>query len=646
MISPPAKSLGLSFGKKLTLMILGIVLMAVLIVAGVIFSQYYRSHTQMIINQLDGQGQRYAQSFTDWLEARQQEMLYLASLDPLANADEAAVNHLLTQIADAQGVYDTLFLVSPEGRGLAGVAFESGRARAMPFSEAQAFNVPDRSWFQQAISGKDVFSQPVISRATGNQVSTVASPVYQGDRIVGVMRGAVTLSTLIERIRALNDDPNTDIFLISSDGMALTPTRSVSNPEQAITSDAAKAIAAMESGSGRYDNAAGVPVVGSYIPIPLLGWGLVLEQTEKNAMAPVYRTIWTLLLILAAILILALLTGMAIVRSVTRTLGGDPAYAAAVVGDVADGDLTREVEVSKGAGASLLGSIEQMRVKLRGTIERIKVNSETLASAATELSQISQQTDSGVRQQSTQLENAATAINEMSATVEEVARNAQMAADHTIEASNRAEAGSQVVASAASSMQALSKDISDAAEVIRELKNDSDLIGQVLQVIRDVANQTNLLALNASIEAARAGDSGRGFAVVADEVRNLARRTEESTNEIQQVIDQLQGRSESAVKAISQSVEKTHATLELADHANTALNDILNVVSSAHDMIQHIATATEEQSAVAKEINQNIHLIKDVADQSATHVGESTEATNSLSMLAEQLREEMNRFRV
>lgn len=646
MISPHAKNLGLSFGKKLTLMILGIVLMAVLIVAGVIFSQYYRSHTQMIINQLDGQGQRYAQSFTDWLEARQQEMLYLASLQPLANTDETAVNHLLTQIADAQGVYDTLFLVSPEGRGLAGVAFENGRARAMPFSEAQAFNVPDRAWFQQAVSGNDVFSQPVISRATGNQVSTVASPIYQNGRIVGVMRGAVTLSTLIERIRALNEDPSTDIFLISSEGVALTPTRSVSNPEQVITSEAAQAITAMQAGSGRYDNAAGVPVVGSYIPIPLLGWGLVLEQTEKTAMAPVYQTIWTLLLILAVILILALLMGMAIVRSVTRTLGGDPAYAAAVVGDVADGDLTREVTLSKGAGASLLGSIEQMRVKLRGTIERIKVNSETLASAATELSQISQQTDSGVRQQSTQLENAATAINEMSATVEEVARNAQMAADHTIEASNRAQAGSQVVASAASSMQALSTDISDAAEVIRELKNDSDMIGQVLQVIRDVANQTNLLALNASIEAARAGDSGRGFAVVADEVRNLARRTEESTNEIQQVIDQLQGRSESAVKAISQSVEKTHATLELADHANTALNDILNVVSSAHDMIQHIATATEEQSAVAKEINQNIHLIKDVADQSAVHVGESTEATNSLSLLAEQLREEMNRFRV
>lgn len=646
MIKQSMLKSGLSFGQKLSLMILGIVLLSVLIVAGVIFSQYYRSHTQVIIHSLEGQGERYAQSFNDWLLARQDEMLYLASLQPVIEGEVQAVSHLMAQIANAQGYYDTIFLVTPEGRGAAGISYEQQRARILSTDESYAFNVPDRAWFQQAVGGANVFSQPVISRATGNQVSTVASPVYRRGQIVGVMRGAVTLDTLIERIRELNQDPATDIFLINSEGVALTPTASVARADQVITSEAARGIAAMQAGAGRYENAAGVPVVGSYVPIPMLGWGLVLEQQADKAMAPVYRTIWILLLVLLVILVLSLLIGLAIVRRVTRTLGGDPDYAASVVGGVAEGDLTRPVELPKGGEKSLLGSIEQMRQQLRGTIERIKVNSETLASAATELSQISQQTDAGVRQQSTQLDNAATAINQMSATVEEVARNAQLAADHTVTASEQATTGSRVVSSAAGSMQALAQDISAAAEVIAQLKQDSDLIGQVLQVIRDVANQTNLLALNASIEAARAGDNGRGFAVVADEVRGLARRTEDSTNEIQQVIDQLQTRSDGAVKAINLSVDKTHETLELADQAKTALQDILEGVSAAHDMIQHIATATEQQSAVAKEINQNIHLIKDVADQSALHVGESTEATSSLSRLAEQLREEMGRFRV
>ncbi|EXJ13060.1 methyl-accepting chemotaxis protein [Nitrincola nitratireducens] len=636
----------LSFGKKLTLMILGIVITSVCLIAATVFSQYYRSHTQMIINQLAGQGERYAQSFIDWLDARQDEMRFLARLTPVIEGDFDATNHLLQQTAQVQGFYDTIFVVSPQGLGTSGVSYSQNRANILPLSEAQAFSVPDRDWFKQAISGRDVFSQPVISRATGNQVSTVAVPIYKNNQIVSVMRGAVTLDTLINRVRELNQDPQVDIYLINTDGQLLTPSRSMADTSRAITSQASEAIAQMMAGSGRYLNGANEEVVGSYIPIPVLGWGLVLEVKASEAMRPVQKTVWILLFFFLFIVIAATAIGLLIVRSIVQTLGGDPTFAASVVRRVAQGDLTVTIPISKHQESSLLGSIEAMRKSLSGTIDRIKTNSETLASSATELSQISQETDRGVKYQSSQLDNAATAINEMAATVEEVARSAQSAADQIVHASEKAKIGGNIVSSSVASMHKLSDEISKAAEIIQNLKSDSDTIGSVLQVIRDVASQTNLLALNASIEAARAGDSGRGFAVVADEVRGLARRTEESTNEIQSVINQLQSRAEQAVSAINQSVEHTESTLESSEKANVALDEILALVHAAHDMIQHIATATEEQSAVAKEINQNIHGIKDIADQSAEHVGQSTEATNALSQLAEQLHSEMNRFNV
>lgn len=637
---------GLSFGKKLTLMILGIVLISVCLIAGTIFNQYYRSHTQMIVNQLAGQSERYAQSFIDWLNARQDEMRFLAQLAPVIEGDLEATNHLLQQTAQVQGFYDTIFVVSPQGLGTAGVSYSQNRATILPLSEAQAFSVPDRDWFKHAISGRDVFSQPVISRATGNQVSTVAVPIYKNNQIISVMRGAVTLDTLINRVRELNQDPQIDIYLINSDGHFLTPSRSVTDTSHALNTQASEAIAQMQAGSGRYLNGANEQVVGSYIPIPVLGWGLVIEVNADEAMRPVQKTVWLLSIISILIMLAATVTGLLIVRSIVKTLGGDPKFAASVVSQVAQGDLTVNIPIAAGQDSSLLGSIEAMRKSLSGTIDRIQTNSATLASSATELSQISQETDKGVQYQSTQLDNAATAINEMAATVEEVARSAQSAADQIVHASEKAKVGSDIVSSSSISMHKLSEEISKAAEIIQNLKSDSDTIGSVLQVIRDVASQTNLLALNASIEAARAGDSGRGFAVVADEVRGLARRTEESTNEIQSVINQLQSRAEQAVAAINHSVEHTVTTLESSDKANTALDEILALVHAAHDMIQHIATATEEQSAVAKEINQNIHGIKDIADQSAAHVGQSTEATNALSRLAEQLRSEMDRFNV
>ncbi len=634
---------GLGFGARLTIMIVTLVLAAIIAITSIMYVQYRDSQAQAVINQLQGMGEGSAQSFLDWLGARQDEMRFLADLDAAREMDRAQLNHLVERIAASQGHFDTIFVVAPDGRGVVGVEYDNG-ARVMSAGEAADFNVPDRAWFQRAISGEDTFSQPVVSRATGNRVSTVAIPIRRNGEIIGVMRGAVDLDTIMQRVSGLSLDGDSEIYMVDREGAAVTPAASVG--DGSVDTVASRAIAEGNSGAGLYRNAAGLPVVGSYTDIPLLGWGLVLEVDQHGALAEVRNTFWLLLGIAALIIVVAILAALFVVRSVTRTLGGDPQLATGKVAAVAEGDLTTEVAVRAGDTFSLLASIADMQRKLRKMMGQVSEYSDELASAATELSQISQETDQGVQQQNSQINSAATAMNEMASTVEEAARNAQAAADGAQEASERAQEGKRVVVDTGASIQQLADGVGNATEVINALKQDTDTIGTVLQVIRNVAEQTNLLALNASIEAARAGENGRGFTVVAEEVRNLASRTQDSTAEIQSVIDQLQARADEAVGVMEESGQRARQSVEQASVAGESLDGITDAVTRINDMIQQIASATEEQTAVAQEINSNIHQVNDIAEQSARSVVQSTQAVDSLARLAEQLRGEVRRFRL
>ncbi|MCP1673754.1 methyl-accepting chemotaxis protein [Natronocella acetinitrilica] len=641
----PGKTTGMGFGTRLTLMIVALVLGSIVAITAIVYVQYRDSHTQAVVNRLAGMGEGNAQSFMDWLTSRQDEMRFLASLDAARQLDREQLNHLLERIAASQGHYDTIFVVGPDGRGIAGVSYD-GAARVLSAQEAANFNVPDRAWFQQAISGQDTFSQPVVSRATGNRVSTVAIPIRDGNRVVAVMRGAVDLDQIMQRVSGLSLEGQSEIYLLDRDGRAVTPVESAGGADVVLETAAAVAVAAGDTGTGLYRNAAGTPVVGSYNDIPLLGWGLVLEVNQHEAMAAVLNILWLLLGIAGAILVVSVLAALGVVRSVTRTLGGDPGDAARKVELVAQGDLTTPLGVREGDNDSLLASIGGMQGNLRKMLGQISDYSDELASAATELSQISQETDHRVQQQHGQINNAATAMNEMASTVEEVARNTQAAADGAEHATERAGAGRRVVTETANAIQQLAEGVAGATEVITALKKDTDTIGSVLQVIRSVAEQTNLLALNASIEAARAGENGRGFTVVAEEVRTLASRTQQSTAEIQAVIDQLQNRADEAVQVMQASGEQARRSVDQAGEAAEALDGITAAVNRINDMIQQIASATEEQTAVAQEINSTIHEINDGAEQSARSIVQSTEAVDSLARLAEQLRGQVRQFRV
>ena len=297
-----------------------------------------------------------------------------------------------------------------------------------------------------------------------------------------------------------------------------------------------------------------------------------------------------------------LLCSFLLTRSIVRPL----ADAIAVAQRIAGNDLTQELRIKeRDEPGQLLASLKHMQDSLRQTLQHIAQSSDQLASAAEELHAVTEDTNRGLHQQSAEIEQAATAVNEMTAAVEEVASNAVNTAQASEDADSTTRQGREKVEQALGSLQQLVGDVSTTSGQIAELAHRANEINRVLEVIGEIAEQTNLLALNAAIEAARAGEAGRGFAVVADEVRALAHRTQQSTGEIEQMISGIRSGTAHAVDAMRASESRANSTLEIAQAAGHALTVISQSMSTINDRNLVIASASEQQAQVAREVDRN-----------------------------------------
>ncbi|EXF93383.1 methyl-accepting chemotaxis protein [Pseudomonas fluorescens HK44] len=314
---------------------------------------------------------------------------------------------------------------------------------------------------------------------------------------------------------------------------------------------------------------------------------------------------------------------------------------------VADGDLSEDIRSDrKDELGMLMQAMQAMTLSLRTLLTALRGSIEQLATAAKEMSAVTQQSSAGITQQKLETEQVATAMNEMAATVQDVARSAETAVCSADQADRQAQQGTFVVQQTIEHIERLAMTVEHSAESIERLSHDSANIGTVLDVIKSIADQTNLLALNAAIEAARAGDAGRGFAVVADEVRALARRTQESTAQIEGLIGTLQIGAQGAVEMMGMSRVEAGNTVGSAKEAGAVLETINTAVSSIQQMNLQIATAAEQQSSVAEEINRSVASIRDVAEQSAAAAEESYAASSDLARLGGELQTMVSRFKL
>ncbi|NOX76781.1 MAG: methyl-accepting chemotaxis protein [Gammaproteobacteria bacterium] len=293
----------------------------------------------------------------------------------------------------------------------------------------------------------------------------------------------------------------------------------------------------------------------------------------------------------------------------------------------------------------------QLQLVLRAQQARLRTVVWCIDAAASQLDEIAngtaavvEQSNQGIHQQQSEIDQVATAMNEMSTVVREVARNTAQAAEAAHEAEGVANNGAQAAADSIRGIDKLVDDVEQAATVIKQLERESDSIGSVLDVIRGIAEQTNLLALNAAIEAARAGEAGRGFAVVADEVRTLASRTQQSTEEIQRMIEGLQSGAQQAVLAMDKAQGGAKASSKQVENLAESLTNVSSAVNAINEMNMQIATAAEEQTAVSEEINRNIVNISTLAEQTTVASTETTHATENLAQEAGQLRAVVRQF--
>jgi len=504
-----------------------------------------------------------------------------------------------------------------------------------------------RPWYKGAQnSSTPTLTEPYVDAATGQTIISLAMASTKAGQGVGVVGGDLSLQTLIDTLSARDFDGMGYAFLVSADGKILVhPDKALvmkslgeAYPQNTprISRDFSEIVVDGKTRIVTFTPVKGLPSVNWYI-------GLSVDKEKAFSMLSEFRTSAVIATVIAVAIIIALL-GM-LIRLLIQPLH----VMTRAMADIADGegDLTKRLVIQNNDEFGNLGTAFNRFVeRIHGSIREVSSATGQVNEVALRVVAASNSSMYNSDQQASRTSSVAAAINQLGAAAQEIARNAAQASSQASDARNLAEDGQQVVDRSIAAMNQLSNMLSASSSNIESLNSKTVNIGQILEVITSISQQTNLLALNAAIEAARAGEAGRGFAVVADEVRNLAHRTQESAQQVQTMIEELQVGARESVSTMSDSQRHSQDSVEIANLAGERLSSVTQRIGEIDGMNQSVATATEEQTAVVESINVDITEINTLNQEGVENLQSTLRACTDLEQQAARLKQLVGSFRI
>ncbi|RMM70029.1 Methyl-accepting chemotaxis protein [Pseudomonas syringae pv. maculicola] len=626
----------LGFSKKILLAAALIVVVAFSVFIVINDYRQRQSLKSSVKSELQQLGKLTTQNIQTWLESRIQ---LLQSMSQQVAVDGKELPQL--QRAIGLPTYSDNFQLSYFG-STEGVMF------SVPAGNRPAdYDPRARGWYKAAQNAPGtIVTEPYIAASSGKLVMTIATPVKIQNQLAGVAGADISLDSVSKIINSLNFDGHGYAFLVSAEGKILVHPDSklvLKNINEAYPVNTPKiATGVTEIDSGKQ------PEIISFTPVQgvaTANWyvALVLEQDSAYAMLTEFRTS-AITAMVVVVMVIILLLGLLI-----RVLMQPLHQMGRAMRDIADGegDLTKRLAItSHDEFGALAESFNHFVERIHTSIREVASTAAQLGEVATRVVKVSNASMSNSDQQANRTESVAAAINELGAAAQEIAQNAARTSQQSSDASGLASDGQGVVQQTIKAMNELSGKISESCVNIESLNGKTANIGQILEVITSISQQTNLLALNAAIEAARAGEAGRGFAVVADEVRNLAHRTQDSAQQVQKMIEELQVGAREAVVNMTESQRQSEDSVGIANLAGERLGSVTRRIEEINGMNQSVAAATEEQTSVVESINVDITHINTLNQQGVDNLRQTLEACNSLEEQAARLQQLVGSFRI
>ncbi|ANT66210.1 methyl-accepting chemotaxis protein [Aeromonas hydrophila] len=628
----------LSLRGKLLATSLGVVLLMASLLGIVAFHTLKSRTMSAIQSEAVNYGHAYSVAIGDWMADRKNTVHALVNL--IADNPQAELVPHLKQ-AYTSGGFGLTYFGSTQGV----------MTRQDPSLNTGNYDPRERPWYQDAVkSGQLIVTAPYVSVTMQKLVVTLSEPVLHQGELVGAVGANLALDKLIDEVLAMQVQGEGYAMLLDSSGLIVGhPNKELALKQIGELSPDLSAATFQQWGRENNELHAatldGRDVLLAVQPVAGTDWLLAMVMYRDVLEAPLATLLWQLV----GLTLVLMLVFSALLTAMFKYLFADLGRVAGALHDIAhgEGDLTVHINTrSKDEVGQLAESFNQFVARLHGIVSRLRDVTVELAAQSRAQAAGAQSRSQRVRQQQDEIVMVATAVTEMASATQEIAGNAEFAATTSGDAVKLAVAGQSQVGQSQRSITGLADEVADASQIIVELDAHAQKISGILATISGIAEQTNLLALNAAIEAARAGEQGRGFAVVADEVRVLSRRTHDSTDEIQQMIETLQQTTRRAVSGMETSRQLAGTSVEDAESANLSLGQINEAIGAISDMATQIAAAAEEQTSVTSEISRNTENIRHVSQELAEQANQEAAQAAELKGLTERLEQEIGRFRL